>query len=225
MGNDLIRRRRAEGVDALPSSHAFLTMEEVLAVRLYSGPAYQVINGFLRQVSSLHGSIREHISQHVDVTFTATVRHLCCAIRKLGAITPLDEVQSTLYRGVRGQLDPSFWTRTDSMGMLCAVDMAFMSTSKNQETPIDYMAPGDNVLWRLHASASSDSGFHRGADIALFSQFTGEDEILFPPMTMLKVISAAPRSVCSARAPATPPERVEEGSKQYVIIDVLPCFL
>ena len=32
----------------MPAAHAFLTMEEVLSVRLFTGPAYQPINDFLR---------------------------------------------------------------------------------------------------------------------------------------------------------------------------------
>ena len=39
--NDFIRERRSEGHCSLPEDSAFLTMEEVLAVRLYTGPAYQ----------------------------------------------------------------------------------------------------------------------------------------------------------------------------------------
>ena len=41
--NDFIKKRRGEGHDGqLPERHAFLTEEEVISVRLYSGPAYQV---------------------------------------------------------------------------------------------------------------------------------------------------------------------------------------
>ena len=51
LGNKWIRARRAEGVGVLmPESHALLTLDEVLAVRLYSGPCYQPLNAFLRQV-------------------------------------------------------------------------------------------------------------------------------------------------------------------------------
>ena len=51
LGNDFIRARRSVGVGVnMPESHAYLTLDEVLAVRLYSGPAYQPINTFLRQV-------------------------------------------------------------------------------------------------------------------------------------------------------------------------------
>ena len=40
------------------------------------------------QVSSVWGAYREQLVQHPELTFTATVRHLCCAIRKLAAHTP-----------------------------------------------------------------------------------------------------------------------------------------
>lgn len=54
--NEWIQQRRALGHGTkLPLSYALLTREEVLAVRLYSGPAYQPINGFLRQVQLTFG--------------------------------------------------------------------------------------------------------------------------------------------------------------------------
>ena len=53
--NDFIAQRRAENYGTmLTDEHAFLKLEEVLAVRLYTGPAYQPINAFLRQISTLH---------------------------------------------------------------------------------------------------------------------------------------------------------------------------
>ena len=53
--NGMIRQRRSEaaGEPSLPEEHAYLSIDEVLAVRLYSGPAYQPINGFLRQLAHL----------------------------------------------------------------------------------------------------------------------------------------------------------------------------
>ena len=62
--------------------------------------------------------------------------------------------------------------------MVCAVDMGFMSTSRNRMTPVHYMASGgaDNVLWCLQPAPESDSAYHRGADISRLSQFAGEEE-------------------------------------------------
>ena len=256
LANDKIKQCRADGVGTqMPESHAFLTKEEVLAVRLYSGPAYQPINNFLRQVAKVSGAYREQLAQHPDLTFTATVRELCCAIRKLAAHTPTDQTLPMLYRGVRGKLDESFWKSADAMGIVCAVDMAFMSTSRNQHTPIAYMEPGKNVLWRLFTSPETESGFHMGADIKMLSQYAGEDEVLFPPMTMLQVIRGKGSSRVSLEMNLddgiSPGELAEasrggklmtrftdedleklgaptpevDGEKEYTMIDVLPNFL
>ena len=78
-------------------------VDEVLAVRLYSGPAYDPINGFLRQVAGLSGRYREAIARHAEVTFTATIGHLCRAVRKLAAVATHEEAAQPLWRGVRGE--------------------------------------------------------------------------------------------------------------------------
>jgi hypothetical protein len=63
-----------------------------------------------------------------------------------------------------------------------------MSTSRNRQTPIEYMGSGGNVLWEMHPSLESDEAFHRGADISMLAQFEHEEECLFPPFTMLTVM-------------------------------------
>lgn len=35
-----------------------------------------------------------------------------------------------------------------------------------------------NVMWCIRCSAENDSGYHRGADISLLSQFANEKEVL-----------------------------------------------
>merc|ERR1712023_171477 len=50
--NHFIKGRRSQGYGKLiPEERALLTLDELLGLRLYSGPAYQMLNGFLRQVS------------------------------------------------------------------------------------------------------------------------------------------------------------------------------
>eukprot|EP00966_Prymnesium_polylepis_P204678 4741604-Prymnesium_polylepis.2 len=73
--------------------------------------------------------------------------------------------------------------------------MAFMSTSRHRQTPIDYMQGpqaddpqhANNVLWALQPQPESDVGFHCGASIESLSQFAGEGEVLYPPCTLLRV--------------------------------------
>jgi len=164
-----IKSRRSEGNGLLiPEDCALLSLEEVLSIRLYSGPAYQVINEFMRQAFSMSGALRAELAMHAGHTFTATVRHLCCGIRKLAAVSTPEEAVQPLFRGVRGELKNAFWT-PDAQGMVCAVDIAFMSTSRNSHTPIEYMADGMNVLWELEPQLETDAAFHRGADISFVS--------------------------------------------------------
>jgi hypothetical protein len=241
--NSFIRKRRAGMLRAmLPEEVAYLTRDEVLAVRLYSGPCYQVINRFLRQIAPLSGRYREQIAQHAQLSFAATVAHICRAIRKLAAVTTPEEAAKPLWRGVRGELPRTFWV-PDEQGMVVAVDMAFMSTSRNRQTPIDYMGSGSNVLWQLQPQQESDSGFHCGADISMLSQFAAEAECLFPPCTMLEVKRRAPgeKAECApsgqGRDPRDPrsrfgvptdelqAEQTTESERSLLRVLVVPHFL
>ena len=184
---------------ATPPALALPAFVQVIAVRLYSGPAYKLINEFLRQTSLLTGDYREQLAKHAGFTFAATAQHLCRAIRKLAAVIlfPRDphakspcvyenvharvqvtlpfERRKPLYRSVRGELPRAFWVQ-DASGLVTAVETAFMSTSSNAATCISYMQPdGPNVLWKLHPKTETDSGFHRGADISMLSQVCAPD--------------------------------------------------
>ena len=53
----------------------------------------------------------------------------------------------------------------------------------------------------------------------MFSQYAGEDEVLFPPMTMLVVQKHAAGQLSAADF------HTDGSAKQFLIVDVLPCFL
>ena len=199
----------------LDEADAYLTIDETLAVRLYSGPAYQPINDFLREIGKLSKTdYRVEIARNERLTFAATTRHLCDGIRKLADVTREEAAGKTLYRAVRGELPPAFWDR-DQQGLISATDVAFMSTSRNQRTPLNYMAGELNVLWELEASAPSDDAYHRGADISMLSQYAHEDEVLFPPCTMMIVVP--PRMALGSPAGSTPNPKLTttiQGSRQ-----------
>lgn len=197
--NAHVNRQRASHPECcgLPEDGAHLTLDEVIAVRLYTGPGYQPLNDFLRQLGKLTGVVREGVAGHAGLTFTATTALLCSAIRKLAAVTSPGELEQPLYRAVRGELPRAFWLE-DKQGMICAVDAGFMSTSKNRATPIHYMGGAANVLWELAPSGESDMAYHRGASVEMISQFAGEEEVLFPPCTMLVVAKEGTKDGTSA---------------------------
>ena len=195
------------GVELVP------TLEEVAAARLYTGPAYQKVNGFMRlvgQVKERHW--RARLAQLRDFTYSSTVHHLMNAIRKLTQIAALEQQQeeaalgggggsggddaqaavaaATLYRGVRGVLPASFF-EPDVQGFVTAVDYGFTSTSAVRAVPIGFMSPDEyNVLWVLHCSSGADSAgqLRNGAVLRPLSQFPSEAETLLPPLCMLQVL-------------------------------------
>ena len=68
------------------------TLEEVAAARLYTGPAYEKVNGFMRlvgQVKERHW--RARLAQLRGFTYSSTVHHLMNAIRKLTQIAALEQ--------------------------------------------------------------------------------------------------------------------------------------
>ena len=166
----------------------------MISGRLYSGPGYQKINnGFLRRVGGVDArEWRQRLAQVPSFTYSSTVMHLTALITKLCAIneSKLEEGEEVLlYRGVSGVLPESFFV-PDAQGMIAAVDTGLMSTAAQRETPIHYIKGGVGVLFVLHCTrADATTGErHVGAVLEPISQYPGEAETLFPPLTMLTVL-------------------------------------
>ena len=111
--------------------------------------------------------------------------------------------------------------------MICATDCAFMSTSRIRTVPIEFMSGNENVLWELAPKAESDAGFHYGADISLLSQFSEEEEVLFPPCTMMVLlpgpgVGEAQGGLDGALSPS---KHNEDGTKSFVNVKVQPYFV
>lgn len=94
---------------------------------------------------------------------------------------------------------------------------------------------------RARFAFASDSGFHRGADIDMLSQFAGEAECLYPPCTMLAVREEAKFAAAKRAGDWSRVQRLSSEShpvyghfaakeetvkdKVFLSIDVLPTFL
>jgi hypothetical protein len=220
--NALVAERRRCGYFSLPEAHAFLSLEEVLAVRLFSGAGYQPVNDFLRGIAATTGAQRRELARHAGLTFAATVGHLCAAIRKLADVCTPEEVGAPLWAGMRGAPPSSFWVPNTQAPVpeLNAVTTAFLSTSRLRAEAIRPMqTAGSNVLWELQPMAEDDNGFHRGASIELLSQFACEGECLFPPGTMLSVRQWRPSEGAEGE------EVVEESGKRFQRLGCTPTFL
>jgi hypothetical protein len=167
------------------------TLEEVAAARLYTGPAYVKLNGFMRLVGKVKTRHwRARFAQLESFTYSSTVHHLINAIRKITQIDALEQqrleeegamgegeeqvaAELTLYRGVRGVLPASFF-EPDVQGFVTAVDFGFTSTSAERAVPIGFMSSDEyNVLWVMHCNSGADSTgqLHNGAVLQALSQF------------------------------------------------------
>ena len=226
--NALIWERRRMGHFSLPEANALLSMEEVLSVRLFSGPCFRPINDFLRGIAAATGEQRRELARHAGLTFAATVGHLCAAIRKLADVVTPEEASTPLWAGMRGEPPRSFWVPEENAPLpeLNAVTTAFLSTSRLREEAIRRMQDaGGNILWELAPTAEDDNGFHRGASIEMLSQFACEGECLFPPGTMLAVRGPAATNGVAGGTGGEIAKELTEGRKRFRPLPCTPTFL
>jgi hypothetical protein len=127
----LVRFMESVNAQVVAAGGEALTRDEVISVRLYTGPGYQQINNaFLRAVGNVPSQRwRQRLSQIPSFTYSATVGHLVSAITKLSVLSTFEagEQEKLLYRGVSGKLASSFF-EADAQGMIAAVDAGMMST-------------------------------------------------------------------------------------------------
>ena len=179
-----------------------------------TGPCFQPINTWLRNVGRVDDNTRMRLAKSPEFTYSATVRHLVDGIRKLARVGHPDlEAGTVLYRGVAGILNERFWA-PDEMGFVCATELGFMSTSLAKHTPLHYMKTGPagttpNILWEIHTSDEDASGYHCGVSIALLSQYSDEQEVIFPPLTMLRVMARPKQD--------SPPEGLSEAEAAWSV--------
>ena len=169
-----------------PDMH-LLTRDEVVGLRLYTGPAYQPLNEWLRNAGKLSPGLRRSMVLSPGLTYAATTKHIVSGIRNLSRVGNQKLDVCTLYRGLGGKLPDHLW-HIDREGIVCATDLGFMSTSLNDQTLIHYMqSNSQNLRWEIKHGKEDNVAFHCGAVISALSQYEGEDEVLFPPLTMLRV--------------------------------------
>ena len=230
----MITRGAEVGVEV--TEKHLLNRDEVIGLRLYTGPAYQPLNEWLRNVGKLQPSLRSKLAVSPNLTYGATTKAIVSGIRKLSRVGNAKLDNCILYRGISGVLPETFWTPDDA-GIVCATDLGFMSTSLNSTTPVHYMRAGSpNLLWQIHATKEDNVAYHCGAVISDLSQYAGEDEVLFPPLTMLKVRSRRAEETTDGLDAMTEPRtwkqqhawgvtELNSAGKDYKQVAVVPYFI
>jgi len=172
--------RVEEKMQCAEARKAGLRMEEVVAVILYSGPMYMLYNCVLAQWSSppaLWDTLRSG-----NNLFTTTLCVLVSAVQKLSAFTVIPD-GLRLYRGTGGLARlPSHFTQPDEHNCRGMTEWGFLSSSTNKSVALDYSGV---LQGRPHAIVLEiqPSCADRGAVVSQFSQYPGEGETLFLPMS------------------------------------------
>jgi hypothetical protein len=94
-------------------------------------------------------------------------------------VLPKDRV---VYRGLEDLGLPEEFLKEDRFGVRGGVEFGLMSTSEDRRVAIQYAGTRMPTVFEIRVGAVD-----RGASLKFLSQYPGEDEILFPPMSYLEV--------------------------------------
>ncbi|KAK3271455.1 hypothetical protein CYMTET_20194 [Cymbomonas tetramitiformis] len=157
------------------AGHATLLREEVIALRLYTGPMFAKYNPLLRQVLS-------------GAEFTGN-RYVNTIIAINSGILKLSKIQKAVkvFRGLSGGLLPEEFWHPNAHGVKGGVEMAFMSTTTSEEVALQYADSSDERKAAFVFEVQMGM-VDRGADISPFSQYPHEKEIVFAPLTGMEVV-------------------------------------
>jgi len=163
------------------AKRANLTRAEMIAVVLYTGPMFVVYNGILRRFPQ---QLHDDFSRSAN-TFSTTIFVLVSAVQKLSRVMNIPP-GTLLYRGLGGTLDlPACFNNADENGCTGFTEFGFMSTTADRAVAVQYSGVKDNKprasIFEIHPNA-----IDRGADISDFSQYPGEREFLFVPMSFVQ---------------------------------------
>jgi hypothetical protein len=142
---------------------------------------FVVYNGILRRFPQ---QLHEHFIRS-DNMFSTTIFVLVSAVQKLSRVMHIPP-GTLLYRGLGGTLElPDSFTNADENGCTGFTEFGFMSTTADRSVAIQYSGVKDKKpqasIMEIHPNA-----IDRGADISEFSQYPGEREFLFVPMSYVQ---------------------------------------
>ena len=117
---------------------AKLTIEEVVALRLYTGPQFHKYNTHLRfglSIATTEDGVPPAINERRYVT---TIHAIASALKKVSRATELPQ-GGKVYRGMSGVKLPEAFEVKDKYGCRGGVELGFMSTSTDKEQALKHI--------------------------------------------------------------------------------------
>jgi Leucine-rich repeat (LRR) protein len=170
---------------------AGLLLEEVIVLRLYTGPMYVWYNNLLRYCGVEYNSSRPGAPfddyKKTDTTefpFRTTLHALNSAIIKLSRTQRAERV----FRGAAGGVLPAEFWKPNEQNVRGGIELAFMSTTTDRDIALHYSGASNasdkpSIIFEMQMGM-----IDRGAPVQWCSQFPEEAEILFAPLTGCEVV-------------------------------------
>ena len=154
---------------------ANLRPEEVLCVRMYTGPMFMLYNAVLRKFP------QKLIDMMKGTKYVTTVHCINSAIIKLARASPLEPL--VVHRGSCGMRLPVQFAAKDDLGRQGDVELGIMSCTANKNVALQYAAGGKMAMLLCFERGAMDNG----APLSALSFYKGEEEICFPPLCSIEV--------------------------------------
>ena len=150
------------------AKEAELDEAEVVALRLYTTPAFVAFNEPLR-------NMEEGVEHPLPVLVTILAEALR-KLRQIGANDMAAVAEMVLWRGMKN-LKPS-----DDFKTRGGTELAPMSTTTDIKTAVEYSLSSESLIFMI----VTKNALQRGASLSWLSVFPTEEEICFSPLTYLQ---------------------------------------
>jgi hypothetical protein len=184
------RRRLSlrELMDIPAVKEAGLSVLEAIQAYQYTGPLFQSWNDVLRKMPFKGTSAGQRLQSAHEAPknrYTTSILVLVSSALKLSRHTKIPKGR-TVFRGLgRTRLGPE-WFNKDARGVSSGVELGFMSTTQNRAMAMEYSGIKGGELGTIFEFGVG--AVDLGAQLDSLSQYPGEGEILFPPLSHLEVI-------------------------------------
>ena len=156
---------------------AGLRLEEAVVAYQYTGPLFQKWNSLLRKIPFPKNGFK-------DNRYATTIHTLVSAVVKTSKKTKIPASRK-VYRGLSGMLLDERWLVGDERSVKGGVEYGFLSTTQNKRVAMEYSGVRKNrgVVFEMEVGA-----IDCGAELESISQYPGEKELLFGPLTHLEAV-------------------------------------